>query len=78
MNWLYNLTHLSSSDPLKKSSNVVESPFDALRLPTDAAKRFKKVANATAVGWKMLLVAERRFGPTNSPVLLSAVAFGQQ
>jgi hypothetical protein len=36
----------------------VESPFAALRLRTDAAKRFKKVANAIAVIWKMLLIAE--------------------
>ena len=39
----------------------VESPFAALRLRTDAAKRYKKVENATAVIWKMLLVAEQRF-----------------
>jgi hypothetical protein len=39
----------------------VESPFAALRLRTDAAKRYKKVASATAVIWKMLLVAEQRF-----------------
>ena len=32
-----------------RTSNVGESPFAALRLRTDAAKRFKKVANATAV-----------------------------
>ena len=44
-----------------RTSNVVESPFAALRLRTDAAKRFKKVANATAVVWKMLLLAERKF-----------------
>jgi hypothetical protein len=33
--------------------------FDLLR--TDAAKRYKKVENATAVIWKMLLLAEQRF-----------------
>ena len=44
-----------------RTTNVVESPFAALRLRTDAAKRFKEVANATAVAWKMLLVAERKF-----------------
>ena len=44
-----------------RTSNVVESPFAALRLRTDAAKRVKKVANATAVVWKMLLLAERKF-----------------
>jgi putative transposase len=31
-----------------RTSNIVESPFAALRLRTDAAKRFKKVENATA------------------------------
>ena len=56
-----------------------ESPFAALRLlRTDAEKRFKKVANATAVVWKMLLVAERKFRRLNSPELLPAVAAGQQ
>ena len=45
---------------------MIESPFAALRLRTDAAKRFKKVANATAVVWKMLLLAERKFRRINS------------
>ena len=44
-----------------RTTNPVESPFAALRLRTDAAKRFKKVENAQAVIWKMLLVAEQRF-----------------
>lgn len=61
-----------------RTTNVVESPFAALRLRTDAAKRFKKVANATAVVWKMLLVAEQKFRRINSPELLPAVAAGQQ
>ena len=39
----------------------MESPFAALRLRTDAAKRFKRVDSAIAVIWKMLLVAESRF-----------------
>ncbi len=29
-----------------RTTNPVESPFSALRLRTDAARRFKKVANA--------------------------------
>ena len=33
----------------------MESPFAALRLRTDAAKRFKRVDRAIAVIWKMLL-----------------------
>ena len=61
-----------------RTTNVVESPFAALRLRTDVAKRFKKVANATAVVWKMLLVAERKFRRLNSPELLPVVAAGQQ
>ena len=61
-----------------RTSNVIESPFAALRLRADAAKRFKKVANATGVVWKMLLVAERKFRRINSPELLPAVAAGQQ
>jgi len=41
-----------------RTTNMVESPLAALRLHTDAAKRFKRVENDTAVIWKMLLVAE--------------------
>lgn len=31
-----------------RASNVLESPFAAMRPRTDAAKRYKQVANATA------------------------------
>ena len=54
-----------------RTTNVVESPFAALRLRTDAAKRFKKVERATAVNWKMLLVAQTRFRRLNAPELLA-------
>jgi len=47
-----------------RTTNPVESPFSALRLRTDAAKRYKKVNNATALIWKMLLVA---FSPLPEP-----------
>ena len=40
---------------------MVESPFSSVRLRTDAAKRFKKVQNATAMIWKLLQVAEKNF-----------------
>lgn len=59
-----------------RTTNVVESPFAALRLRTDAAKRFKRVANATAVIWKMLLIAEKRFRKLNAPELLKEVYEG--
>ena len=44
-----------------RTTNVVESPFAAVRLRTGAAKRFKKVESATAAIWKTLGVAEQRF-----------------
>ena len=53
-----------------RTTNPVESPFSALRLRTDAARRFKKVENAQAVIWKMLLVAEKRFRRLKSPDLM--------
>ncbi len=56
-----------------RTTNPVESPFAALRLRTDAAKRFKKVENATAVVFKMLLVAESQFRRLNAPELLPEV-----
>ena len=48
-----------------------------MRLRTDAVKRFKKVANATAVIWRMLMVAERRFGASITPEQLAAVHDGR-
>ena len=47
-----------------------------MRLRTTAAKRYKKVANATAVIWKTLLVAEQSFERLNAPELLADVADG--
>lgn len=61
-----------------RTTNPVESPFAALRLRTDAAKRFKKIANATAVIWKMLLIAEKRFRRLRAPELLREVHLGIQ
>ncbi len=59
-----------------RTTNVVESPFAAVRLRTAAAKRFKKVDNATAVIWKTLLVAEQSFRRLDAPELLAEVAEG--
>jgi putative transposase len=61
-----------------RTTNVVESPFAALRLRTDGAKRYKKVESATAVIWKMLMVAEKRFRRLNAPELLVEVYLGAQ
>jgi len=59
-----------------RTTNVVESPFAGLRLRTDAAKRYKKVENATAVIWKMLLLAEQRFHRLDAPEKLTQVYLG--
>jgi len=61
-----------------RTTNVVESPFSAARLRTDAAKRFKKVENATAMLWKLLQVAEKNFRSLNSPELLKDVYAGKR
>jgi hypothetical protein len=52
---------------------ALESSFSGLRLRTDAAKRYKKVENAAAVIWKMLLLAEQRFHRLNAPEKLMQV-----
>lgn len=62
--------------PHLRTTNPVESPFAALRLRTDAAKRFKKVTSATAIIWKMLMVTEKRFRKLRSPELLREVHRG--
>ncbi len=59
-----------------RTTNVIESPFAALRLRTDAAKRFKKIENARTVIWKMLLIAERKFRRLNAPELVREVYLG--
>ena len=61
-----------------RTTNVVESPFAAVRLRTSAAKRFKKVDGATALIWKLLMVAEKRFRKLNAPHLLPAVLRGDR
>jgi transposase-like protein len=60
-----------------RTTNVVESPFSSVRLRTDAAKRFKKVQNATAMIWKLLHVAEKNFRTLKGFWLLSDVYKGK-
>jgi putative transposase len=59
-----------------RTTNPVESPFAAVRLRTTASKRYKKVANATALIWRVLLLAERSFRRLDHPELLPEVAEG--
>jgi putative transposase len=61
-----------------RTTNPVESPFASLRLRTDAAKRYKKVNNATAVIWKMLLLAEQQFRRLDAPERMKEVFLGVQ
>jgi len=60
-----------------RTTNVIESPFSAVRLRTDAAKRFKKVVNATAMIWKLLRVAEKSFRRLDAYWLLKDVYEGK-
>jgi putative transposase len=51
----------------------VESPFSAVRLRTDAARRYKKVANTEALIWKILAIAEKKFQRLKSPELFEDI-----
>jgi transposase-like protein len=59
-----------------RTTNVVESPFATVRLRTSAAKRFKRVENATALIWKMLRVVEQHFSRLDAPPLCAEVFAG--
>jgi putative transposase len=61
-----------------RTSNPAESPFASVRLRTNAAKRFKKVENATAVIWKMLMITEKKFRRLSAPELMKDVFEGRQ
>ena len=61
-----------------RTTNIVESPFAAVRLRTTASKRYKRVDSATALIWKVLQVAEQTFRRLNAPELLPAVYAGAQ
>ena len=60
-----------------RTTNIVESPFSSVRLRTDAARRFKKVSSATAMIWKLLCVAEKRFRKLKGHELLRDVYKGK-
>lgn len=61
-----------------RTTNIIESPFASVRLRTGAAKRYKKVESATALIWKLLTVAEKRFRRLDAPHLLSDVYEGRK
>ena len=59
-----------------RTTNPVESPFSMVRLRTDAGRRYKKVENATALIWRVLLVAEKTFHRVDAPKLLPELVQG--
>lgn len=61
-----------------RTTNIVESPFNAVRLRTDAARRFKRVEGAKAIIWKTLQIAEKSWRKLNSPELLPLVLQGEK
>ena len=61
-----------------RTSNTVESPFQVVRLRTGAARRYRKVENATAVLWKLLMIAETTFKVFDAVHLLEEVANNQE
>lgn len=61
-----------------RTSNVVESPFAALRLRTNVANRLRKVSNATALIWKVLRVVESHWRRLDAPELLKDVYEGRR
>ncbi len=60
-----------------RTTNIVESPFNAVRLRTDAARRFKKTENAEAMIWKLMRVAELSWRKLNAPKLMHKVYEGK-
>lgn len=61
-----------------RTTNIIESPFASVRLRTGAAKRYKRVDGATALIWKLLTIAEKRFRKLDAPHLLSDVFEGRK
>jgi putative transposase len=60
-----------------RTTNIVESPFNQVRLRTDAARRFKRGDNAEAMIWKLLMVAQKTWRALNAPHLMREVYEGK-
>jgi putative transposase len=61
-----------------RTTNIVESPFDMVRLRTNAARRYKRVENATAMIWKLMRVAEKAWRHLKGSEFLPEVYDGQR
>lgn len=62
--------------PHLRTTNIIDSPFAAVRLRTDAARRYKRSYRAASVLWKLLLIAEKHFRRLHAPHLLKEVYEG--
>jgi putative transposase len=61
-----------------RTTNIVESPFDMIRLRTNAARRFKRVDNASAMIWKLLRIGEKAWRSLKGSELLRDVYEGKK
>jgi putative transposase len=61
-----------------RTTNIVESPFDMIRLRTNAARRFKRVDNATSIIWKLLMIGEKAWRSLKGAELLRDVFDGKR
>jgi len=76
--WNHRLLNILDKLPLTRQAEerslLTKIRYAAKR---DAAKRLKKVENATAVIWNTLLIAEKTFRRLDAPELLADVARGE-
>jgi hypothetical protein len=70
------MPYCATKELCEKKRNIVESPFAAIRLRTDASRRYKRVEGAKAMIWKLLTVAEKNWKKLCSSELLPLVARG--
>jgi putative transposase len=61
-----------------RTTNIVESPFDIIRLRTNASRRFKRVENASSMIWKLLMIAEKAWRCLKGAELLRDVYDGKK
>jgi len=61
-----------------RTTNIVESPFDMIRLRTTPARRFKRVDNASSMIWKLLMIGQKAWRSLKGSELLRDVYDGKK